>query len=247
LGLLAILIGFLIVPTMHHRLVERGQATARMQRLATRMAALALALLAVALGIDVFIVVQRPMGLTGAIATGAAFMLAAFVGWFGFEYLRRRRKAMPETPEKDEATPLDQRIEQMLTEARVVLPGVQAMLGFDLLVTFTRAFEQLSGAAKAVSGACLRGADDDPLDRAGGLSPHYLRRPNTEEMHRIGSFLVTSAPLPLGLSIGANAYVAAVKITENAAIGAALAGTLCVVLLCLWYAMPFMRRRAVPG
>ena len=27
-GLLAILIGFLIVPTMHHRLVERGQATA---------------------------------------------------------------------------------------------------------------------------------------------------------------------------------------------------------------------------
>jgi hypothetical protein len=175
------------------------------------------------------------------------FMLAAFVGWFGFEYLRRRRKAMPETPEKDEATPLDQRIEQMLTEARVVLPGVQAMLGFDLLVTFTRAFEQLSGAAKAVSGACLRGADDDPLDRAGGLSPHYLRRPNTEEMHRIGSFLVTSAPLPLGLSIGANAYVAAVKITQNAAIGAALAGTLCVVLLCLWYAMPFMRRRAVPG
>jgi Family of unknown function (DUF6328) len=155
LGLLAILIGFLIVPTMHHRLVERGQATARMQRLATRMAALALALLAVALGIDVFIVVQRPMGLTGAIAMGAAFMLAAFVGWFGFEYLRRRRKAMPETPEKDEATPLDQRIEQMLTEARVVLPGVQAMLGFDLLVTFTRAFEQLSGAAKAVHIAAL--------------------------------------------------------------------------------------------
>jgi hypothetical protein len=38
---------------------------------------------------------------------------------------------------------------------------------------------------------------------------------NTEEMHRIGSFLVTSAPLPLGLSIGANAYVAAVKITET--------------------------------
>jgi hypothetical protein len=83
------------------------------------------------------------------------FMLAAFVGWFGFEYLRRRRKAMPETPEKDEATPLDQRIEQMLTEARVVLPGVQAMLGFDLLVTFTRAFEQLSGAAKAVHIAAL--------------------------------------------------------------------------------------------
>jgi hypothetical protein len=32
-----------------------------------------------------------------------------------------------------EKAPLDERIAQMLTEARVVLPGVQALLGFQLI------------------------------------------------------------------------------------------------------------------
>jgi Family of unknown function (DUF6328) len=247
LGLLGVLIGFLIVPTMHHRLVEGGQATGRMQRLATRMSAWALALLAAALGLDLFIVVQRPMGLMAAIAMGAVFTLAALVGWFGPEYLWRRRNAMPEKPEKHEDTPLDQKIEQMLTEARVVLPGVQAMLGFDLLVTFTHAFEQLSAASKAVHIAALACA---ALTMILLIAPAAFHRitfsgQNTEEMHRIGSFLVTSAPIPLGLSIGANAYVAAVKITDSAAVAAALAAALGIVLFGLWYVRPLMVRRAV--
>jgi hypothetical protein len=39
-----------------------------------------------------------------------------------------------------ETTPLDERITQMLTEARVVLPDVQALLGFQLASVISQIF-----------------------------------------------------------------------------------------------------------
>jgi hypothetical protein len=43
----------------------------------------------------------------------------------------------------DDETPLSAKIEYVLTEVRVVLPGVQALLGFQLVIVLTRAFEDL--------------------------------------------------------------------------------------------------------
>jgi Family of unknown function (DUF6328) len=42
-----------------------------------------------------------------------------------------------------EIAPLHSRIEQMLTEARVILPGAQALLGFQLAIVLTETFEKL--------------------------------------------------------------------------------------------------------
>ena len=49
-----------------------------------------------------------------------------------------------------EHTSLETKIEQMLTEARVILPGAQALLGFQLVITFSDAFEKLSFTSKVV-------------------------------------------------------------------------------------------------
>ena len=53
-----------------------------------------------------------------------------------------RRKADAERDAR-EAAPLHARIEQMLTEARVIQPGAQALLGFQLVIVLTGAFERL--------------------------------------------------------------------------------------------------------
>lgn len=42
---------------------------------------------------------------------------------------------------QESPTPLHAKIEQSLTEARVILPGAQALLGFQLIVMMTRAFD----------------------------------------------------------------------------------------------------------
>ena len=51
---------------------------------------------------------------------------------------------------KNASTPLDVRVEQMLTEARVMLPGAQALLGFQLAIPLTQGFEGLPEISKIV-------------------------------------------------------------------------------------------------
>ena len=56
--------------------------------------------------------------------------------------------------EAEKPTPLSTKVEQLLTEARVIIPGAQALLGFQFTVTLTRSFEQLpAGASLTVDGA----------------------------------------------------------------------------------------------
>jgi hypothetical protein len=47
------------------------------------------------------------------------------------------------------------KIEQMLTEARVILPGAQAILGFQLIVTMSHAFSEMPAGAKFAHFAAL--------------------------------------------------------------------------------------------
>ena len=54
-----------------------------------------------------------------------------------------------------EKTPLNERITQMLTEARVVLPGVQALLGFQLTSVISQSFEKLPASSKLVHAVSL--------------------------------------------------------------------------------------------
>src|SRR4051794_38333545 len=53
-----------------------------------------------------------------------------------------------ERKKQKKSTPLTTKVDQFLTEARVIIPGAQALLGFLVTVTLTRAFEQLPAVAK---------------------------------------------------------------------------------------------------
>jgi hypothetical protein len=56
---------------------------------------------------------------------------------------------------KQNSTPLHAKIEQLLTEARVILPGAQALLGFQLIVMMTQAFDHLPTGVQAIHVAAL--------------------------------------------------------------------------------------------
>jgi hypothetical protein len=51
--------------------------------------------------------------------------------------------------------PTHKKIDQLLTEARVILPGAQALLGFQLAVVLTRAFDLLPAWSKALHALAL--------------------------------------------------------------------------------------------
>src|ERR1700704_4194399 len=148
--LMALTIGLLIAPSMQHRIVEGGQDTVRIHRLAGMFAGIATLPFGISLGVDVFIVFDHQLGIPIATIAGGSFSVLVALLWFVLGFALRLSLKVPVMSEKEEPTTLATRIEQMLTEARVIVPGVQALLGFQLTVAFTRALEQLDAALKLV-------------------------------------------------------------------------------------------------
>ncbi len=74
-GLVLIMIatGLLIAPSMQHRIVERGEDSDRILSATTTLAALALFPLAMALGLDVFMAIERTFGLGAGVGVGLRF------------------------------------------------------------------------------------------------------------------------------------------------------------------------------
>src|ERR1700704_5337573 len=49
----------------------------------------------------------------------------------------------------------DETVDQMLTEARVIVPGVQALFGFQLSAVITQSFDRLPSSSKVVHAIAL--------------------------------------------------------------------------------------------
>jgi hypothetical protein len=117
-----------------------------------------------AIGATLFIATATYLGTTAALVLGLSTAAVAAVFWFGVERMQGRKRGLRGPGEQgDEKVLLSEKINALLTEARIVLPGVQALLGFQLAAYLTDAFAKLSATAKAVH----TGTRDDPADYAG--------------------------------------------------------------------------------
>jgi predicted Co/Zn/Cd cation transporter (cation efflux family) len=136
-------------------------------------------------------------------------------------------------------------VEQLLTEARVIIPGGQALLGFQLTATLTRAFEQLAAGAKIAHAAALCCVS---LTVILLMAPAALHRisfggEDSEEFLKLGSGFVIAAPAPLALGIALDTYVATGRALESQTAAAMLAVATVIVLAAVWYVYPLWRRR----
>ena len=133
----------------------------------------------------------------------------------------------------------------MLTEARVILPGAQALLGFQLIVTLTHAFDQLPPSSRLLHVAALISVAFAVILL---MTPAALHRisfygEDTERFLQIGSWFVVASPVPLGIGIAADLYVATSKASDSPFLGRILAVGIFVILAVLWYGLPLYLRR----
>src|SRR5215475_2296681 len=140
LGLMVCVVGLLIVPGPYHRVVMQGENNTHFHRLVTAVADLALLPFALALGLDLVITASPILGEAAGGAIGIGGAVVAIGLWYGFPWMRKRYSGRQEramiirNTGKSSDVPLHTKIEQMLTEARVVLPGAQALFGFQLAI-----------------------------------------------------------------------------------------------------------------
>ena len=242
-AVMAVAIGLLITPSLQHRLIEQGRASARLLAVTTRFAAMALLLFALGLATDLYVVVAYRFGAATGLVIGLGFGALAVMLWYGTA--RLLRKSRKETPQMQEhLPPLDVRVEQMLTEARVLIPGAQALFGFQLAVMLTDAFGELAASAKVVHVTALCCI---VLAMILLMAPAAFHRiayggENTEAFYRLGSCLIVVAALPLALGITLDLYVAATRAFETRLPAILTALGIGLVLLFLWGLQPLLLR-----
>jgi hypothetical protein len=139
-------------------------------------------------------------------------------------------------------TPLHAKIEQMLTEARVALPGAQALFGFQPAIVLTQSFEQLPTASMIMHATSLFLVAFAVVLLMAPAAYHRIvyAGEDSEDMHRVGSVLVTAATVPLALGLAGDVYVVVTKIMGSPTAGL-IAGSLALVLLIgLWHVYPLV-------
>ena len=136
-----------------------------------------------------------------------------------------------------EPTPLETKIKQVLTEARVVLPGVQALLGFQLAAMLTEAFGKLPKSSQYMHLLSLGLLAVSMVLLMSPAAFHRIveRGEDSERLHRFSSTMVVLALVPLALGIAGDFYVVLNKVLENATASIALAVASLVFFFGLWF------------
>jgi hypothetical protein len=236
----------LIVPSMQHRLIEKGHSSGRLVTATSFYASLALAPLALSLTLSAYVVLDRHFGVLTGVIGGLCFGALAAVAWFGFEWmigLAREKRSM-ETAQ----TPLGTKIEQVLTEARLIIPGGQALFGFQFVAMLTTGFDRLPQASKIAHAVALGLI---AINVVLVMMPAALHRlsyngEDSKDFFRIASALVVTAPLFLAGGIATETYVVLQKVIENSLwSGAGACGTFIIFMLC-WYALPLILKYMPP-
>ena len=143
-------------------------------------------------------------------------------------------------------TSVHDRIDYVLTEARVMLPGAQALFGFQLLVPLMKSFETLPVAARTVHFSALAliamavvllitPAAIHRIAFEGADDPRFLR---------LASRFVTAALIPLALGVASEMYVAGSRLLPGSPAVAWIAAGIACVLIGFWYALPLGLRAA---
>ena len=245
LFLVIVSIGVLVTPTMLHRLVESGRSSVRLLTATSSFTALGLMPLPACLGLSAYVVIDRHFGIAAGIAVGTSLAALAAFAWFGLEWLIGISTGVKDM--ENSATPLETRIEQMLTEARVIIPGAQALFGFQFIAMLTSSFDRLPQTVKLVHARalCLIAVNVILLMTPAALHRLSFGGEDSESFLRIGSAFVIAAPLFLAGGIAAEAYVVVQKAFESER-WAVTGSVICfLALIILWYAVPLAMRIAM--
>lgn len=245
-GLFALLLTVLVLflPAARHCLVERGNDSGSFHRFTMRAVRFALLPFAVGLTLDLAVAGDRIFGAACALACGAATSMATLLFWY-VHFARDDRQPFTEPEEQMEKTPLSHRIVQVLTETRVVLPGAQALLGFQLAMVLMEPFDKLPVAAKAVHLASLGCIALATIVLMAPAAYHRIveRGEDTERFHTFAGRMVLLSLALLAPGFAGDLYVVLVRARIESA--ALLGAASLAVFYGVWFgAMLWLRHRA---
>jgi len=150
-----------------------------------------------------------------------------------------------ETAEQEPLKPVDA-VSQLLDECRMVLPGIQALFGFQLIAFFNQGFgdklthgQQALHLAATLAVAVAAGLVMTPAALHRQAEPTAVSR---RFIATASKFLLLSM-VPLALGICADVYLVSHMVLRATGPALAIAGGLFLFLVMLWLVFPHVWRR----
>jgi hypothetical protein len=154
--------------------------------------------------------------------------------------------AKPVGAGKKEEVKLDSAAAHLLEECRMILPGIQALFGFQLIAVFNDGFDHklAQGEQQLHFLALFLVAVSAALVMApAAIHRQSQQREVSERFIWLSSLLVRMSMFPLALGLSLDVYLIARVVFEDLAASLAFAGALLAILTGLWYALPRRERR----
>ena len=148
--------------------------------------------------------------------------------------------------EKREELPLSKAAEYLLDECRMVLPGIQALFGFQLIAVFNQGFgEKLSHADQMVHlvALVLTVLATVLVMTPAALQRHAEPREVSERFVWLAANLLLAAMYPLAVAVALDVYVVVGIVTESDTVGAVIGLVVLVAFLVFWTFVPRREKR----
>ena len=250
LGALLILlsaIALIMAPGSYQRIVRAGSDAEDVHQFATTVMDIALVPFLLALGLDTYLTTARIGGTAGGIIIGVLIGASAFSFWYApaFFSSRRNKKSTPKN-EKMPAHPtaLKTKIDRALTEARMVLPGAQALLGFQLATMFMDKFDALPDSSKKIHIISLGLMALTMVVLMAPAAYHRIveQGEDTQRFYEVAGRLLLAAMVVLPLGICGDVFIVFRKVTESVSWSIAIAALVLAFYYGLWFGFTYYRR-----
>jgi hypothetical protein len=236
-----------------HRLAMDGACTEESHQFMSMTSCAALWPLGLALGLDTFLAFHRVGLRIIAILAGSILVLLCFCLWYVLAIVRRSPDPHEEPemndkhdrpPEETKEPTLHESVELALTEARVVLPGAQAMLGFQFVTMFTEAFEQLPRSSKLVHLLCLSLTAITVVLLITPAAFHRIAEHgmDSERLVRLTGRFVMAATIPLAAAMSGEVFVVILKVIDSFPLAVSAAVVTLIVMLSMWFGYTLLHR-----
>ncbi len=236
----------LMIPAFHLG-AWNGRDGRRFLHFATVTLGWALLPFTIALGLEIQIVAGKILNPAAGALLAVAVVLLCLLAWYVYP-LMRARKTPHEHLQNDEMNnqlpPLKDRINQVLTECRVVLPGTQALLGFQFIACLTDAFDKLPKGLQVVHLGALLAIVGSALSLMLPAAFHRIGEHgrDSEELHALASRCLLAALGFLAAGLTLDLFVVSAQIW-NAHMPAFLsAGVTLLLLVTVWFILPAIFR-----
>ena len=256
LGVMLLGLGPLLLPAPFHRIVDNGEATVHFKLLLNKALGFGLLPFALGLAVDLFMSGEKIGGPKTAWISGIASGVLALGLWYGIEYLQRDRlrKSMAHQQAEDDekesrergGEPLTDKVKQVLTELRMVLPGTQALLGFQFVIILMPDFEKIPPASRWIHLGSLAAIAISAILLITPAAYHRIveHGDDSEEFHDFASRILLLAMFFLGLGLAGDFFIVVLKISGSLQLAFWLSAGLMTFFLLLWFGYTTWKRRA---